>query len=56
MTYVITMDTRRYRRLSQPTTHELQQGHLRARILHSHSVRLELEISLAPDISSIVCV
>jgi hypothetical protein len=48
------MYARRHRRAPQSTTHKLQQGHLRRRILHSYPIRLEFEIRLATDISSIV--
>jgi len=47
---MIAMDTRRHRRLAQPTAHKLQQRHLRARILHGHTIGLELQGGLATDI------
>jgi hypothetical protein len=50
------MYARRHRCAPQSTAHKLQQRHLRRRILHSHPIRLELEIRLTTDISSIVCV
>lgn len=52
--HVITVYARRHRRLPQPTTHKLQQRHLRTRILHRHAIRLELQVRLAPYIPSIV--
>jgi hypothetical protein len=52
--HMVTMYARRHRRAPQSTAHELQQRHLCRRILHSHAIRLELEIRLTTDISSIV--
>jgi hypothetical protein len=52
--HVITVYTRRHRRTPQPTTHKLQQRHLCRSILHSHSIRLKLQIRLSPNISSII--
>ena len=40
----------------QPTRHELQQCHLRRRILHCYSVGLELEIGSAPNRPPILCI
>jgi hypothetical protein len=44
----------RHSRLPQTTAHKLQQRHLCTRILHSNTIRLQLEIRLAPDIPPIV--
>lgn len=48
------MYTRRHRSGRQIAGHELQQCHLRGRILHSHPVGLELEIRVAADVEPIV--
>ena len=48
------MNTGRDRSGWQVASHELQQCHLRGRILHGHSIRLELESRIAPDVLSIV--
>lgn len=51
---MITVNTRRHRRSRQPTAHKLQQRHLGTRILHSHAIRLELQIRLPTNIAAIV--
>ena len=51
---VVAVNTSRHRRSRQPTAHELQKRHLRTRILHGHSVRLELQVRLPSNIPSIV--
>jgi hypothetical protein len=48
------MYTSRHRRPPQPTAHKLQQRHLRTGILHSHTIRLQLQVGLAPDIPPII--
>ena len=48
------MNTGRDRSGWQVASHELQQCHLRGRVLHGHSIRLELESRIAPDVLSIV--
>lgn len=53
---MIAMNTRRHRRLAQPTAHKLQQGHLRTRILHGHTIGLQLHIGLAADVPPAICV
>jgi hypothetical protein len=42
--------------VGQIARHELQQSHLGRGILHGDSVRLELEVGIAADVSAIVCV
>lgn len=51
---MIAMYTRRHSSSGQAAAHELQQGHLRGRILHSHSIWLELEGRSAADVGAIV--
>jgi len=52
--HMVAVYTRRHRRAPKPTTHKLQQRHLRTRILHRHAVRLELEIRLPTYVPSII--
>ena len=53
---MITMNASRNRRRWQSAGHELQQSHLRGRVLHSHSIRLELEVCIAPNLSAVLSV
>jgi len=48
-----TVYTRRHRSTRQSARHELQKCHLRTRILHSHAIRLQLQIRPSPDIPTI---
>lgn len=51
---MVAVYARRHRCAPQPTTHKLQQRHLRTRILHRHAIRLELEIRLPAYIPPII--
>lgn len=51
---MITMYACRYCCGLKPARHELENRHLRGRILHGHSVRLEFEVGITPDVGATV--
>ena len=53
---MVAVDAGRNGGLREVAGHELQERHLRRGILHVHPVGVELEVGLAPNVTTIVCV
>ena len=52
---MVAVDARRDSCRGQVAGHELEESHLGRRILHGHSIGLELEVCGATDVLSILC-